>query len=81
MTVPAEARSTDLRLPVCRNCGSRHHAKEVCPPHLEARRAGRTDALRGDIADDGRWPRGNYGHADYWIGFYAGKAGEAEVTE
>jgi hypothetical protein len=68
---------TSLRLPVCRNCGWRHAAKEVCPPHLEARLAGRTDGIKGEPSADERWPSGSYGHADYWIGYYAGQAGEA----
>jgi hypothetical protein len=77
MTAAAEPRATDLRFPMCRNCGSRHAAKTVCPPHLEARIAGRNDALRGQPIRAERWPSGRYGHADYWIGYYAGQAGEA----
>jgi hypothetical protein len=79
MTAAAEHRATDLRLPVCRNCGSRHHAKEVCEKHHEAFLAGWTDAIRDLPPAAERWPSGTYGHADYWIGFYAGQAGEAGV--
>jgi hypothetical protein len=82
MTAAAEPRATDLRLPICRNCGWRHAAKTVCPPHLEARITGRTDGIKGEpSAAAERWPSGSYGHADYWIGFYAGQAGEAGATK
>jgi hypothetical protein len=81
MTLPAEPRATDLRLPMCRNCGARHAAKTVCPPHLEARIAGRADGINGEPAGAERWPSGTYGHADYWIGYYAGLAGDRAVTE
>jgi hypothetical protein len=81
MTAAAEPRSTDLRFPVCRNCGERHHAKEVCPPHMEARIAGSVDRIKGEPAAAERWPSGTYGHADYWIGYYAGLAGDRAVTE
>jgi hypothetical protein len=78
VTAAAEPRATDLRLPVCRNCGSRHAAKTVCPPHFEARVAGRVDGLIGKPLRAEQWPAGTYGHADYWIGYYyPGQAGEA----
>jgi hypothetical protein len=79
VTAVVEPKATDLRFRLCRNCGSRHAAKAVCPPHLEARIAGRDDAIKGQPAGAERWPSGRYGHADYWIGFYAGRAGEAAV--
>ena len=41
---------------------------KYAPPHTEARRAGRRDAVAGTQSHTEQWPAGIYGHADYWLG-------------
>ena len=56
----------------CKNCGHEHWADEVCMVHWEARLTGHEDRQAGEAAHAAQWPSGQYGHADYWIGFYGG---------
>ena len=56
----------------CKNCGHEHWADETCPVHWEARLTGHEDRQRGEAVHALEWPSGQYGYADYWIGFYGG---------
>lgn len=58
----------------CWNCGDNHTPDEVCAINWEARLTGHEDSKTGEPAQAAQWPRGQYGHADYWIGFYGSKA-------
>lgn len=57
----------------CANCGDTHTADEVCRVHWEARLTGHEDRQTGEASNAKHWPSGQYGHADYWIGFYGGE--------
>jgi uncharacterized protein (UPF0335 family) len=46
---------------------------EPTPPHKEAQAAGRIDALSRTRQNAHRWPNGEYGHADYEIGYHEGE--------
>lgn len=58
----------------CWNCGTSHFQDEVCATNWVARLTGHEDRAAGEAIHAEQWPSGEYGHADYWIGYHGGEA-------
>ena len=54
---------------------------EVAPRHEEARACGLADGLAGLLDHAARWPAGEYGHADYELGWQKGQTLLADAYE